>query len=71
MTCADGQLRKELRAESLEHLNLQIESERRDAIIRQRDSQALNESKHREIQQHFHEFRLFGPSFPVKSGEVR
>eukprot|EP00435_Cladocopium_sp_Y103_P057654 s638_g19.t4 len=71
MTCADGQLRKELRAESLEHLNLQIESERRDAIIRQRDSQALNESKHREIQQHFHEFRLFGPSFPVKSGEER
>lgn len=48
---------EELRAESLEHLNLQIESERRDAIIRQRDSQALNESKHREIQQHFHEFR--------------
>jgi len=48
---------EQLRAESLEHLNLQIESERRDAIIRQRESQALHESKHREIQQHFHEFR--------------
>jgi len=48
---------EQLRTESLERLNLQIESERRDAVVRERDNQAFQELRHQEIQHSFQEFR--------------